>query len=395
MSKGPPSIHDLTPLEIGGTVARRGFAVQDHVAANHCLEMLENPALTQVWCETQDDVTLLWVNGHGEEVEFVQVKAHEFNQLWTIAKLLEKENAKDSDGNGSSKSKQKKKEKHCILEKSLQYDRCKEPVRFRIVTTRPVKDELIHLTHPLNSPSRDKSAESYTALCEKLKEKVGSFKSVNGNDYTYWIDRTLWTWVHSLDTVSQQNCWRLSELVEKSGHFLARDQIAELYQRLLRKVYDGGLARWDTESGKKKIIRADLLAWFDEAVHSALHPGRSGTGKKLEAKLCEAAIDIDQHEAIAEMRHRYRLELLTPKYSREIRTDAESQIRGRLMTLRAKLDGRLLDVDGAAFHAMCLEEINTVLESLNPNERQPAENLYGYMYDLADRCTHRFVRAKT
>ncbi len=411
MSGSSQSIHDLPPFEIGGSTARRGFAVQDHVAAEHCLNMLENPALSQVWCETQDDVTLLWVNGAGEEVEFVQVNAHEFNQLWTIAKLLEKEKveaaqedeadddricfATDGNTDESSKSKRRKKDGHCILEKSLQYDRCREPVRFRILTARPVKDELNFLTYPVGSPHRDKTKDAYLNLSKKLKEKIEHFKSANGNDYTFWIDRTFWTCVHSLDAVRQANLWRLSALVENSGQFLARDQIEELYQRFLTKVYDGGLARWDTEAAKKKIIRAELLAWFDAAVHDAVHPGQHGTGKRLEDKLRDAGIDPDQYEAVAEMRHRYRLERLTPKYASEARSDAEAQIRARLMTLRANLDGKLIDVDGVAFHAMCINEINGVRESHNASERPPAENLYGYMYDLADRCTHRFVRARS
>ena len=423
MSAVPRSIHDLPPLEIGGTVARRGFAVQDHIAAGHCLDMLEDPTLSQVWCETQDDVTLLWVNASGEEVEFVQVKSNEFDQLWSIAKLLEKEKAKEADdpdgadakyqaddnneadGNGQAqdepvgekpKKKSKKRDGHCILEKSLQYDRCKEPVRFRVVTSRPIKDELAFLAHPIGSTLRDKSKPEYLALIEKLKEKLADFKSENGNDYIFWVDRTLWKWVHSLDAVKKDNLWRTSNLVEKSGQFLARDQVEELYQKLLTKVYDGGLARWDTEIGKKKILRADLLAWFTRAVTDAVHPGKLGTGKTLERKLQAAGISADQYESIAEMRQRYRLERLTPKYvATETQLAVESDIRGRLVTLRANLDARLIEDDGVAFHALCINEINAARLSLREQSRPPAEILYGYMYDLADRCTHRFVRANT
>ena len=425
MSSVPRSIHDLPPLEIGGTVARRGFAVQDHIAAGHCLDMLEDQTLSQVWCETQDDVTLVWVNNSGEEVEFVQVKSNEFDQLWSIAKLLEKEKEKakegdepesadaeghaddngEADGSGKAQDgpaetkpnkKSKKKDGRCILEKSLQYDRCKEPVRFRVVTSRPIKDELAFLAHPIGSTLRDKSKPDYLVLVEKLKEKLADFKSENGNDYTFWVDRTIWKWVHSLDAVKKDNLWRTSNLIEKSGQFLARDQIEELYQKLLTKVYDGGLARWDTEIGKKKILRADLLAWFTQAVTDAVHPGKLGTGKTLEGKLQAAGIPADQHEAIAEMRQRYRLERLTPKYdATETQLAVEGDIRGRLVTLRANLDGRLIDFDGVAFHALCINEVNAARLSLREQSRPPAEILYGYMYDLADRCTHRFVRANT
>lgn len=379
--------------------------------------MLENPTLSQVWCETQDDVTLLWGHASGEEVEFVQVKSNEFDQLWSIAKLLEREKVKEADesdiadargeadGNGEAqdnpagakpKKKSKKKDGQCILEKSLQYDRCKEPVRFRVVTSRPIKDELAFLAHPIGTTLRDKSKPEYVALIARLKEKLADFKSENGNDYTFWVDRTLWKWVHSLEAVKQDNLWRTSNLVEKSGQFLARDQVEELYQKLLTKVYDGGLARWDTEIGKKKILRADLLAWFMKAVNDAVHPGKLGTGKTLEGKLLAAGIPADQYESIAEMRQRYRLERLTPKYNAaETQSAVESDIRGRLVTLRANLDGRLIDVDGVAFHALCINEINTARLSLREQSRPPAEILYGYMYDLADRCTHRFLRANT
>jgi hypothetical protein len=383
--------------------------------------MLEDPTLGQVWCETQDDVTLLWINAVGEEVEFVQVKAHEFGQLWTIAKLLEKEKVKepdvesdnttppcsisaDGDRTGgdasadqytSNPKDRKRKESRCILEKSLQYDRCDEPVRFRIVTARPVKEELKFLTYPIGSANRDKTKEDYFTLLNKVKEKLGDFKSENGNDCTFWIDRTLWEWVHSLESLKQNNLWKTSKLVESLGQYLTIDQVEELYQRLLTKVYDGGLARWDTEVGKKKILQADLKAWFTQVVNDAAHPGHLGTGKKLEGKLRDAGINPDQFEAITEMRHRYRLEQLTPKYAPEKRSKIEGEIRAHLMTLRSNLDGKLLEVDGVAFHAMCINQINELRALHKENERPPAENLYGYMYDLADRCTHRFVRAKT
>jgi Cap4 dsDNA endonuclease len=418
------SIHALSPIEIGGTIARCGFALQDHVAACHCLDMLEDETLAQVWCETQDDVTLLWRNSLGEEVEFVQVKANELDQLWTIAKLLEKEQipeAPNETGDGSPtqsgasapvdggiarasgasrhsgrSGKLPKRPKHCILEKSLQYDRCDEPVRFRIVTARPVADELAFLTRDIGSHLRDKTQPDYLKLIEKVKEKIGTFKSDNGNDCVFWIDRSVWRCVHSMDALKSNNLWRMNKIIERTGQYLATDQVEELYQQLLTRVYDGGLARWDIDARAKKITREELEAWFTQAVHNAAHPASFGTGRRLNEKLSDAGIASDQYEAIAEMRHRYRHERLTPKYdSTEKRTQVEADIRARLMTLRSNLDGMLIKVDGVEFHAMCINSINEARASLNEEQRPPAENLYGYMYDLADRCTHRFTRAKS
>jgi hypothetical protein len=58
-----PSSHDLSPLDQGGPVARAGFLYQDHVGAGFCIEMLRNTKLTGVWCETLDDITLIWDDG--------------------------------------------------------------------------------------------------------------------------------------------------------------------------------------------------------------------------------------------------------------------------------------------------------------------------------------------
>jgi hypothetical protein len=47
-----PSIYELAPFEQGGPIARTGFLYQDHIAARFCIEMLRNPNLLEVWCES-------------------------------------------------------------------------------------------------------------------------------------------------------------------------------------------------------------------------------------------------------------------------------------------------------------------------------------------------------
>jgi hypothetical protein len=95
--------------------------------------MLLDTSIREVWCETHEDITLLSELNSQKElcVEFVQVKAHEFDQLWSAAKIT----ARELQGNGKAPGK-------CIVEKSLAHDRCKEPCCFRVVTARPVMDEL-------------------------------------------------------------------------------------------------------------------------------------------------------------------------------------------------------------------------------------------------------------
>ncbi|MDB5390823.1 MAG: hypothetical protein JWM11_6469, partial [Planctomycetaceae bacterium] len=265
-----------------------------------------------------------------------------------------------------------------------------------IVTCRPVKDELDFLTYELGSEHRDKTTAGYKNLLEKLKEKVGDFKSQNGRGFDFWVDRTYWGWVHSREAIINENLLKTMVLVTRHGQFMAPDQLKELYQRLVRKVYEGGLAKWKREPDKKKFLRSDIFKWLAQAIDDAVHPARLGTGKKLEEKLRDAAIPDEDHEAAAHMRIQYRIEGLSPKYSETgTKRNVEAEIAARLLSLRANLDGELINDNGVAFHARCLNAIDQIHESLPEKDRPPIQILYGCMYNMADRGTHRFVRAKS
>src|SRR5262249_8573053 len=153
----------------------------DHIAAGFYIDMLLSDGLIQVWCETHDDITLIWQGKQTEEVEFVQVKSEEFNQLWTVAKLCERERTPaNPDGKGTS-----------ILEKSLANARCCDPCRFRIITTRPVKDELKLLTYSLDSEYRLSNAAKLEELEVTVGARVGTFRSANGKGHAYWLSNVL------------------------------------------------------------------------------------------------------------------------------------------------------------------------------------------------------------
>src|SRR5687767_2221781 len=105
--------------------------------------MALTPDLLEVWCETQDDVTLIWK----DYVEFVQAKKTELNQLWSISLIA------GSDRQTSSTS-HRDAESISILEKSLQFDQCAEPTRFRIVTASKVMKDLRALQRSVGDIAR-------------------------------------------------------------------------------------------------------------------------------------------------------------------------------------------------------------------------------------------------
>lgn len=90
-----PPPRKIRPSDSGGSIARAGFAFQDHVAAGFCIEMLTREDLKEVWCETYDDIVLVWDKAGEELFEFVQVKAENHDQLWTTALLCQRDKKKD------------------------------------------------------------------------------------------------------------------------------------------------------------------------------------------------------------------------------------------------------------------------------------------------------------
>jgi Cap4, dsDNA endonuclease domain len=380
----PLSIHLLPPLETGGVEAREGFDVQDHVGVGFCIQMLKTPELQQVWCENQDDLTLIWQRQANEEVEFVQVKSNEPDQLWSIAMLCNREKkAKNPTGLGTS-----------ILERSLAYDRCCEPCRFRLVTCRPIKDELKLLGYPLHSAYRQNAYKEVQELETAVGEYVGDFLSGNKHRHTFWLSATYWDVRHSLDAVKNQNLLQLQGLIEEDGEPLFSDQLEELYCRLLAKLRTAASARWDVNSAEKKILRDDLLGWFQEAVTTLRHPVAPGGVKALQQKLHAAGLATDIIETALGLRREYRKESLTPKYTNDAGQELiKGEVSAVLLTLRSRLDAGNLEDSGVLFHSRCLEELGKLHVSLPLTPHPPLAIVCGCMYAITDRCGHRFRRA--
>jgi hypothetical protein len=375
----PASIHDLPPLETGGVIARHGFHVQDHVAAGLCIDMLTDQTLLQVWCETQDDIALIWRTSP-DWVEFVQVKSNELDQLWSVAELCKKEKATQGDGQGTS-----------IVERSLAYDRCREKCRFRIVTTRPMNSDLEPFKLRIDCAERKEAVDKLNEVVQDIVSRTGAFKSPNGHDARYWADYLTWQVIHSLDAIENENLLKLHAAVEGDGEFLAKDQLRELYAKLLNLVKDAALERTDRQ--KKKILRENLLPWFRASVQDAVHPGAAGASVKLRQKMQAAAIAPDQIETAIEERRHYRLEVLSPQYMElNERKLVEGEIRARLQQLRARLDAGEVPDNGPQFHLGCLATLDTVRSDVAVAPKPPLQLLQGFMYTLTDRCLHRFRR---
>jgi hypothetical protein len=371
----PISIHALPIVNIGGTPARIGFNVQDHVAARYCIEMLSDAEITAVWCEAHDDIVIIRTSHHSETVEFVQVKSEEPNQLWSTAKLCQQEGGKQA---GTS-----------MLERSLAHHACTEPCTFRIVTTRDVMDELKVLTHMLGSVERGSKKQSLVQLADVCAQRLNFFRSPLGEDSSYWIARATWEVVHSLDALEARNRLALTIEMERLGIVLLVDQIDELYSKLVRLVFDAALA---TKPPDKKLKRPDVLEWITKTANALAYPA-TVSGTRMVEKMKAADLPPDAIQAAHDTRWIYRQRMLTERYSAPLEyAQVEAEVVAHLNGLRAKLDSGALTDDGPAFHYRCLEKLEHLHASHPSAGKLGLGFLQGCMYNVTDRCGHRFLR---
>ena len=376
-----PSIHDLPPLERGGVEARKGFELQDHVAVGFLIDLLTTSELQEVWCETHDDITLIWLRSTQQEIEFVQVKNLSLNQLWSVAKLTDRDRKEKQTVSGSS-----------ILERSLANDRCNEPCRFRLVTTLPPKGDLDFLRLPFDAPDRIAKTAEIARLAADLDARIEKYRSKNGNGPEFWINRTMWDVHQSFESLSSCNRLVLQKVVFAMGITLFPDQLDELYAAFLTLARDAAVSDWGHDPTKKKICKDCLTKWLDTQLESRRHPPASA-GTALRGRLEKAGIIDGDIRACLESRQRYLIERYRPQYLKLADlTYVEAEVAAVLHSLRAKLDAEELADNGIAFHAFCLKALEQ-LQSTLPVSGVPLSILHGCMYNIADRCIHRFRRA--
>jgi hypothetical protein len=299
-------IRNLPPLNNGGSIARIGFSFQDHVAVGFCLDLFSTPELLEVWCETQDDITLIWRAKDGEEVEFIQVKGSEFDHLWSVAELCKREKTTlNPDGYGTS-----------ILERSLAHDRCAEKCRFRMITSWEINKDLKVLSIPLSSPERALPNKLFEKTSNAVKDKVGGYISHKGHDSYFWLQNLWWQVEHSEKTVTMENLVKLMAFIESQGLGISLENVMiHIYPKLLGIVQDAGKANWSIDPEKKKVKKIDFERQLQNIVNDAGHLALGSSGKKLREKMLDKALLPESYfESAIEERRKYKQEVLQPNY---------------------------------------------------------------------------------
>lgn len=371
-----PSVDDAKPVEEGGPIARAGFNYQDEVAVSFLLDMLQDPSILRIHYETHDDI-LVVCDGSEQGTcvaEFIQVKAGEPDKLWSVADLCQRKSGKP----GTS-----------IYEKSLARDAYSEQSRFRILTLRPVRNELKVLTSTPGSTGREPGCERLTTLEARIENRVESVISPKGNGCAHWLENCYWDQRHDEATVRDRNRLRVFQI---AANKLLAESIDVLLDDLRAWVKRAGAAKWEPDRDKKIIHRKDLCDWWASKIQE-LTETSGPSGGKLVRKMKAASLPDDTVNLAVDLRRSYSERLRTSRYAEaDDVQDILDRVKAEANSLRARYVAGEIDLDGLGFHALCLARMNAINDERPDGSPNRSAFLQGCLYDIADRCLLRFER---
>lgn len=375
-----PSIDEAAPLEEGGPIARSGFNYQDEIAVSFLIDLLENPAIEQIHCETHDDIVIVWraENGNERKTEFVQVKSDKLNQLWSATNIC----ARDGGAVGTS-----------LFERSLARDRLSETSIFRIVTFRPVVKELEVLSHALASQARKPGCSELEALKNGLNKRCPGVKSPKGNQSDYWLANCYWDQRHTEEAVRDSNLKRILQLSSSEGTPLLYEPAEQILDDLRDLAKKAASSKWADGKTKKIITWKEAREWWEARLEKAINGESIPSGGKLLQKMGEAGLSDDLKKMATELRRSYSANIRTSKYM-----DSASQekllnrVRSEISTLRARYFAGEIEASPAEFHALCSKRMDALSNERPAGTEDYSAFLKGCMYDIADRCLMRFTK---
>ncbi|MEX6508835.1 dsDNA nuclease domain-containing protein [Jiella sp. M17.18] len=297
----PEPLIGPTASDAGGIAARRGFRVQDHVAARLALEMLQDPSIEQLECETGDDIILRRMESGEAVIEYVQVKTTEAERKWSIKELTEREKARK----GSS-----------VCEKSLLCDRHNAIAWFRFVTTRAVSAKLSPFQRPR---SKRAGVLAFNQLVTSFGMRYKDVKSASGRGLGDWAEQLLWEVEGDEQALMARNVNSMLRLTSGRGPTPAYQLVVETYDALLKIVRAMGDAS-TADAAAKVWTRADCLGWW-EAQLTAMRRAASGAVKVYQ--LADAPRFFSELAVIDEIKIKRALYAYDVEYDEEIWRSSE------------------------------------------------------------------------
>ncbi|MBY5539282.1 DUF4297 domain-containing protein [Rhizobium leguminosarum] len=255
-----PLVDPYAASDAGGVKARQGFTFQDHIAASFLLDLLSDPMLLQVECETADDIALRWRrNGEGVS-EYVQVKITYRDSNWHLAEIC----ARPEKRVGTS-----------IVENSMGTDKFPGDALFRVVSIRGVNHTLRPLTIPRDRRFEPHVVDALTKLGTQVSDKLKRVTSPNGKTVPEWVQRCLWELPGEKQAVQQKNINRIHRLFENEGEAMFPSAAETIYEGLVTIARNAGDESMVDHATKKVISKQAMTDWWNATLRQSRRVNRA------------------------------------------------------------------------------------------------------------------------
>ncbi len=246
--------------------SRRGYQYQDLVAASFCLQMLCDPKLQKVACETQDDVVLTWTDPAGSIFEeFIQVKSDRQKQQWSVSMFCEQR--KEPPTKNCKDGSVRYRKDTSIFEKNALRDAGKHSARFRIVTRADVS-ELRLLTEVQSARCKKKTSE----LAKKLGEKLNGNTTLTSANIEHWLSHAFWEVRGTESAIFDDNYHRLAKAVEAiEQRLLAVVDLERILYKLTEETSAMAMGKGRCGSDPSSVTSEELREWLTTEVRAIPH----------------------------------------------------------------------------------------------------------------------------
>jgi len=256
-----------------------------------------------------------------------------------------------------------------------------------------ISDELKALTYNFNAPGRSDNASEIKVLKKYMKDKLGTYKSPNGNDVEFWVNKCIVEQKGEEEILEIVNHKKINDYALTLGRSLHSQQLNVIYEKILRRVTTASKAKWKEGPDKKVFNKLSFQQFIQNEIMNFGVPYSADLSKTLRDKMVLAGIDKADIDSAIELRHKYCGERFNPKYLQICDIELiDSQVLSTLQKLRAAQTVGTISSNGPSFHALCVDTISK-LKTKNRNMDLSFITI-GCMYEITSRCRHTFQKGK-
>lgn len=255
-----PLVDPYTASDAGGVKARQGFTFQDHIAASFLLDLISDPMLLQVECETGDDIALRWHANGADVSEYVQVKITDGDTNWNLTEIC----ARKAKRVGTS-----------LVETSIGNDKFSGDALFRFISIRGVNHTLRPMATPRHRRFEPHIVDALNKLGSQISKKLKSISSPNGKTVPEWVHSCLWEFPGEQQAVHQRNVNRIHRLFEGKGEAVFASAVETIYEGLVTIARNAGDQSMVDHATKKIVSKEAIAAWWSRTLQDARRINRA------------------------------------------------------------------------------------------------------------------------